>query len=40
MEHNETTQHVIDMALLPNFLLWVAMFGILATLWYFLEYKE
>lgn len=40
MEHNATTQTVVNMALLPNFLLWLGMFGILATLWYFLEYRH
>lgn len=40
MEHNDTAQTVINAALLPNFLFWLGMFGILATLWYFLDYKR
>jgi len=39
MDHNQTTVTVINTALLPNFLLWLAMFLVMGYLWYILEYK-
>jgi len=39
MEHNETTQTLINTAMLPNFLLWFGMILIMGYFWYLMEIK-
>ncbi len=40
MEHNATSQAIINTAMLPNFLFLLAMCLMLGMLWYLLEYRR
>ncbi|MDX1295337.1 MAG: hypothetical protein R3302_03665 [Sulfurimonadaceae bacterium] len=40
MEHNETSEALINTAMLPNFLFLLAMLLVMGMLWYLLEYRR
>ncbi len=39
MDHNETTQTLINTSMLPNFLLWLGLIIIMGYFWYLMEVK-